>query len=396
MNNAKMTFRFNEQEREMPRQSMQEPVRRSNPPEILNSSAENVDYVRADADDEWLTYGHRPDREPDREIYRNADSVPVYQTIDQTEEWGDPFADYTSTGGIVLPPSYSNNHKNAPRRTSWWKVAGSVTGAIVTGGLFGGVVLSMFNQELTLPIPGANVPVQSAAIQDAGIPVMGSIEEEFLLPAEEEMLVNIALPQQTYHFLQYGVFSSAGGVELAQQELKESGIAAARDTVDEKRVYAGVSSDREQAKLLSSQLKATGVHLILHEVTLPSSAEVHFDGDVTALEHYLAQSAELVELLSSLSASRLSELSPSALSDEEVAELGEKHQLWTESAAAVRGKLPDSLAEGNIVLETSMNSAVEAVHEYHKKNAKTLLWEVQDEIMRFVLEEYKMMGQGTP
>jgi len=209
------------------------------------------------------------------------------------------------------------------------------------------------------------------------------------------MLVNIALPQQTYHFLQYGVFSSAGGVELAQQELKESGIAAARDTVDEKRVYAGVSSDREQAKLLSSQLKTTGVNLILHEVVLPASVQVHFDGDVTEIERYMAQSAELVGLLSSLSASRLSEVSPKDLSSEEVAELGEKHQLWTESAAAVRGKLPNAFAEGSTVMETAMNSAVEAALEYYKKNAKTLLWEVQDEVMSFILEEYKMMRSGV-
>lgn len=391
MNNAKMTFRFNEQDREMPRQSMQEPVRRSNPPEISNSFTGNVDYVRADVDDEWLTYGHRPDREPDRKIHENADSVPVYQAIDQPEDWGDPFSDYTSTGGMVLP-SYTSP---PPRRTSWWKVAGSLTGAIVTGGLFGAVVLAMFNQELTVPLPGANVPTQASAGEQRDIPVMGLIEEEPAAEEAEGMLVNIALPQQTYHFLQYGVFSSAGGVELAQQELKESGIAAARDTVDEKRVYAGVSSDREQAKLLSSQLKATGVNLILHEVVLPASVEVHFDGDVTEIERYMAQSAELVGLLSSLSASRLSEVLPKALSSEEVAELGEKHQLWTESAAAVRGKLPDAFAEGSTVMETAMNSAVEAALEYNKKNAKTLLWEVQDEVMSFILEEYKMMGSGV-
>lgn len=391
MNNAKMTFRFNEQDREMPRQSMQEPVRRSNPHEISNPSTGNVDYVRADADDEWLTYGHRPDREPDRKIYENADSVPVYQAIDQPEDWGDPFSDYTSTGGMVLP-SYASP---PPRRTSWWKVAGSLTGAIVTGGLFGAVVLAMFNQELTVPLPGANVPTQASAGEQRDIPVMGLIEEEPAAEEAEGMLVNIALPQQTYHFLQYGVFSSAGGVELAQQELKESGIAAARDTVDEKRVYAGVSSDREQAKLLSSQLKTTGVNLILHEVVLPASVQVHFDGDVTEIERYMAQSAELVGLLSSLSASRLSEVSPKDLSSEEVAELGEKHQLWTESAAAVRGKLSNAFAEGSTVMETAMNSAVEAALEYNKKNAKTLLWEVQDEVMSFILEEYKMMGSGV-
>lgn len=414
MNNAKMTFRFDDQGREtsqnrqisQDRQSTEEqqiPQERqvsverqsqqkrtlevvpTTPPSPSSSHTLEAEpeYSRkpVSEDDTGFVYNERSDRDPT-----------TYRAVELAEDWGDPFTDYTGTHGMVVP-SYGNH---APRRTSWWKVAGSLTGAIVTGALFGFVVLSMFNGEVTVPIPGISVPNQTAAGEAVtDIPVFGQIIEEDNAGSGNSVPVNIALPEQTYHFLQYGVFSTAEGVVLAQKELQESGIAAARDTVDEKRVYAGVSPDREQAKLLSSQLKTAGVNLILHEIALPTSAEVVFNGDVVSLERYFAQSAELIELLSSLSASRLVEVSPQMLSAEELGELGQSHQLWTESAAAVRGQEPETFAAEVSEMEKAMNSAVEAMAEYNKKGAKTLLWEVQDEIMSFILAEQKLVGSGS-
>ncbi|RCX19862.1 stage II sporulation protein B [Fontibacillus phaseoli] len=330
------------------------------------------------------------------DLYREEHGEPIppgqsYRPVEMTDDWGDPFTDYTGTGGTILP-SYTAVREH---RTSWWKVAGSLTGAIVTGALFGFVVLSMFNGEVTVPIPGISVPNQTSAGESVtDVPVLGPIIGLDDTESSAGMKVNIALPPQSYYFLQYGVFSTAEGVELAQKELQNSGIAAARDTIDEKRVYAGVSSDREQAKLLSSQLKTAGVHLILHELSLPSSAEIVFDGDVTLLERYFAESAELVGLLGSLSASRLVEATPQALAIEEIEDLRQKHQSWTESAAIVRGKQPEEFASGAGEMEKAMNSAVEAMAEYNKKQVKTLLWEVQDEVMSFILAEQKMVGTG--
>ncbi|MNI51105.1 hypothetical protein D3C73_1058130 [compost metagenome] len=273
-------------------------------------------------------------------------------------------------------------------------MAGSLTGAIVTGALFGFVVLSLFNQEVTIPIPGFSNPTeQSAEGVISDVPVLGTISELSSSPDErvEVAPVLIDLPAQTYHFLQYGVFSSAAGVELAQKELQDSGIAAARDDVDKKRVYAGVSTDREQAKLLSSQLKSVGVNLILHEITLPSTASVEYDGDKASLELYLAQSAELVKLLSSSSASLLVESEPAIQSPDEIKALRESHQLWTESAAIVRGHLTLTKESDANEMEKAVNSAVVAMGEYNKKGAKTLLWEVQNEMMRFIMAQQRML-----
>lgn len=407
MNKAKMTFRFDGQGRELG----------SVPP----AAAANE-------------YKQMPDHV--EELYpTQIQTSTSYHAMETMDQWGDPFTDHSGTGMTVFPQDewnngqynqalvesdpkagadwyddyqrvehsnedkeykddfYVENYRYHPRRTSWWKLGGSLTGAIVTGALFGFVVLSIFNKDLSFPIPGIGVPSQNQTGQSVDIPVLGKIDEGET--ADVPQTVNMALPEQTYYFLQYGVFSTAQGVQLAQEELQASGIAAARDTVDEKRVYAGVSPDREQAKLLSGGLKAVGVNLILHEITLPQVAQLEYSGNTQSLERYLSQSADLVSLLSSSSASLLSQLTTETQNMGEIQELGQRHQLWTESAAAIRGNLgPDSEKEMN-EMEKAMNSAVEAMAGYNKKEAKTLLWEVQNQMMRFILAEQKLVTVGN-
>ncbi|MCH1641623.1 SPOR domain-containing protein [Paenibacillus timonensis] len=371
----------------------------------------------------------------------NREARPRYRAVETVEEWGDPFTDHTGMGLTVFPggrdrdlrqetreavqadseigysmdvvpasddweemygkdpwqaewqeeapPTYTR-----PHRTSWWKVAGSLTGAIVTGALFGFVVLSLFNQDIKLPIPGIGEPKQADTGESASVPAMGDIEEG-TIPEENVPLISVALPEQSYYFLQYGVFSTAQGVQLAQEELQASGIAAARDTVDEKRVYAGVSTDREQSKLLSGQLKAAGVNLILHEISFPAAANVQFAGEREALEGFMAQSAELVDLLSTSSAALLTEADPQTQRHAELEQLGAKHQAWTESASAIRGKWSAAGAPLAGEMEKAINGAVEAMGEYQKSGAKTLLWEVQNEMMRFIMAEQSLVDAGV-
>lgn len=372
----------------------------------------------------------------------SREATPRYRAVETMEEWGDPFTDHTGMGLTVFPGGRDRDlrHEKSetvqtnreigystedvvpaaddweemyrkdpwetewqeeapptytrPHRTSWWKVAGSLTGAIVTGALFGFVVLSLFNQEIEFPIPGIGEPKQAETGEAASLPAMGDIEE-VSTPEENIPLISVALPEQTYYFLQYGVFSTAQGVQLAQEELQASGIAAARDTVDEKRVYAGVSTDREQSKLLSGQLKAAGVNLILHEISFPAAANVQFAGEREALEGFMAQSAELVNLLSTSSAALLTEAAPQPQRHAELEQLSAKHQAWTESASAIRGKWSAAGAPLAGEMEKAINGAVEAMGEYQKKGAKTLLWEVQNEMMRFIMSEQSLVDAGA-
>lgn len=367
MNKAKMTFRFDEHGPQ------------------AHSAQKAEDRQRLET---APASGHG--KPPGRSEQEPKDTPITYRAVETVDYWGDPFTDHTGTGIALLPEHAEpggGDYYFRKTRTSWWKVAGSLTGAIVTGALFGFVVLSMFDQEMTVPIPGISVPKQGAAGEAADIPVLGSVITEEQVP-----LVQVVLPSQSYHFLQYGVFSTAEGVALAQEQLRSAGIAAARDTLDEKRVYAGVSPDREEAKLLSGRLKTGGVHLILHEIALPESATMEYKGDAASLQQYLAQSADLAYMLSSSSAALLGEASPGRQSQEEIGRLRESHQLWTKSAADVRGKLTAAAEAEAKEMEKAMNSAVEAMEEFNEKGEQTMLWEVQNEVMRFILAEQKLVG----
>nr|WP_237690879.1 SPOR domain-containing protein [Paenibacillus caui] len=276
-----------------------------------------------------------------------------------------------------------------PSRSSGWKVFGSVTGAVVTGALFGLVVLSLFNKEVEFPIPGLSEIRQSAERAVDALPVTGEASED----ASDAPAVQLSLPEQSYYFLQYGVFSTPERVEQAQQELQDSGLAAAKDTLNDNRVYAGISPDREQAKLLSGQLKAEGVNLILHEAVIPTTAVVRYSNASDSLEAYAELSAELVKLLSETSASLLLEESPAADPDL-LASLKEKHVSFTQSAAAIRSGFTVSDSQLVQSMETEMNSAVEALQQFGKTKAKSHLWEVQNSIMRYILDEQQLFREN--
>lgn len=313
----------------------------------------------------------------------------IYQTVD----WGDPFVDHTDLGGGIYtattpelePKPTSSYYQYRSRSTNWWKLSGSIAGAILTGVLFGVVVLSVFNQEISLPIPTGGVPSQS----DPATSVT-TLEETSKIPP-----VGIELPDKTYYFLQYGVFSTAQGVQLAQEELQASGIAAARDTIDEKRVYAGVSSEREQAKLLGNELKTKGVNLIIHEVVFPQAAVVEFQGQAPLLESYIAESLTLADLLSTASADRLQQEKAKAQEQSEIAELQKVHQAWITAASEIQGKFSVKQNEVATTMEKAMNSAVEAMSEFNKSGAKTLLWEVQNELMKFIMAQRQLLGHTS-
>lgn len=381
MNKARMTFRFDEKETGRP-ESRDE----------YASPAMDVDHTAKQK--------------------TGADETPPTSSLVldlPLETWGEPFQSQSQLSLPVIPETKDKIYAYAdadtaweetkvssddvyyisPRRPSRWKLAGSITAAVVTGTLFGFVVLSLFNKDVSLSIPGLTA-VKGSGSQTA-VSVFGSQDNEedqdAAVPA-----VKVMIPDQAYYFLQYGVFSTSQGVKQAQEELQKSGIAAARDTLDNKRVYAGVSPEREQAKMLSSQLKSDGVNLIVHEILYPASAEMHYGGDIGTLDQYLEDSTDLVKLLSMTSASLLDNKDSKKQSAEEVANLKEKHRAWTENSLAVQRGLTADAKEVSAGMGKLMNTAVKALDEYNNNGSKTHLWEVQTAMMEYILLQKKLLG----
>lgn len=315
-----------------------------------------------------------------QEEYRYSGQYPELTPANEPEDIGD-----ISYSGVSYGGSYQSR-----RPTHWWKFALSIAGALGTGLLLGYAALSFISgvNDSGSGTGGTNTPsVQTGAgtaVQpvagDTGLPVTGAGSGAGRIP--------VAVAEQNYYLLQYGVFSTAAGARQAKQELLAAGLAAGSDPEGGNRVYAGVSPDREQAKLLSSGLKNQGIELYVREVTLPAAQQAEFSGSSEAVNRYFAASGNLLKELSSLSASLLSGTGGTA----DTAAVSDLHMQWTE---AVKSLEPGLTAEGQNLctgLEKSMSQGIAALNEYSKNQAQGLLWEVQESMMSFLAGQKSLLS----
>ncbi|OAB46669.1 SPOR domain-containing protein [Paenibacillus glacialis] len=380
MNKGRMTFRFDVGERHLEQTKGSSKVEKSMESVVGSESIDesgDISYPRLTVVPEPIDGWGDPfsKNEAWEELMTNR-----YQRVTPLEDTFDDFRDNVGLNeGIIGPDDEHNYAEYRPRRpTPMWKVVGTVTAAVVTGALFGFVVLSFFDVG-SIFSTGSE---KSAVIES--IPVSNNI------PVETEgqiAAVAVTIEPQTYYMLQYGVFSNAERVETAKQELQKIGLAAGDDPDLGYRVYAGISTDREQAKLLSNQLKTQGVELYVREITLPSANELTFSGDAESLKSYFAVSTDLISSLSTHSASLLGMERPIPLSNSEMAVLTELHRVWTGSIKTLQAGLsPEVVAIGK-KMEQTMNSALSSVTEYNRNTSKGHLWEIQSYMMEY------MMGQ---
>lgn len=280
-----------------------------------------------------------------------------------------------------------------PRRPgSVWKLAGSVTAAVLTGLLFGSIVLNIFSGGSVEEgiQPGRPDTLEGASgLPDS--PITGAETTEKSAPVAAGSGIAVTIPEQTYYMLQYGVFSSAERAEQAKSELNEAGLAAFNDTSGENRVYAGVSSDREQAKLLSGQLKNEGVELYVREVMVPGAQSALFAGDGALLDIFFEASSGLAEQLSSLSASMLGKEQPEAVSESVMKNLTALHLQWTKAIKLIYPGLGPEAEMALKNMENSMNNSVTALAEYNKNRSKGHLWEIQAGIMDYIMSQRKLV-----
>ncbi|OZB91138.1 SPOR domain-containing protein [Paenibacillus sp. XY044] len=332
-------------------------------PHEHESDADGPDSRVPDSPDTW-------DSDSAYERYTDREGYDVYDDMDNGP------AD-ARTGPVIEEYSYRPH-----RPGSLWKVIGTVTGAIVTGALFGLVVLSFFKDGSAGMDQSGNQGNQGAVST-----TVQAADDQASVPA-----VAVEVGPQTYYMLQYGVFSTADRVQQAKDELERYGIAAGNDPDEENRVYAGMSTDREQAKLLSNQLKVQGVELYVREVDLPAATSLHFNGDAKAVNQYFQVSADLVALLSQTSASLLGKDIPQKIGAEDMSRLTDLHQQWTEAAKPFQAGLGADQQEMGKQLEQAMNSSLSSVEEYNKNTAKGHLWEIQSRMMEFIMLQKQLVA----
>lgn len=287
-------------------------------------------------------------------------------------------------------PSEEYTYYRPRTPASFWKMIVSVSAAVITGLLFGYMLLSMFDGENK----GENPAAEQLGNQNAGNPVMDDssrgVESE-LNPAVTEAPIHI--PGQLFYMLQYGVFSTSERASQAIAELERAGIAASGDLDQENRVFAGISPDREQAKLLSHQLMAEGVELYVKEITLPGLESATFAGEGQTLKHYFTVSGQLTSELSKLSASLLEMPEAQTVSSENMNTITNLHQQWIQAWPLLSAGLGPESEIVLQVMEQSMNSSITALFEYNKNQSKGHLWEIQTGMMNYVMGQKKLLEE---
>lgn len=371
MANGRMTFRFDTEKDK----SRQEPAD-YRPGRGLETAG---DYLNREVQPEEELLLHTwPDRGP---------------VVDMEEVHDDRGQYYAESHNLSREPSYSEGGYGGTyhtRRPSyWWKFALSVAGALATGVLLGYAALSMIHGGAAAGGNGADKVQQAATgvqpvAPDTGLPVAGTDGA-----AAGQVPVDIAA--QSYYLLQYGVFSTPDGADQARQELLGAGLAAGLDPEGGNRVYAGMSPDREQAKLLSSGLKSEGIELYVRELVLPGAGKASYAGQAEAVNSYFTASGQLLNELSGVSAALLSG-SGQAAGSPSVSDL---HMQWTE---AVKALAPGLTPEGQSLctdLQKAMNRGIAALNEYDKNKAQGLLWEVQESMMNFLAGQRSLLSMLT-
>ncbi|WP_336101640.1 hypothetical protein [Paenibacillus phytohabitans] len=352
-----------------------------------------------DSDGEYDTgqYSYLPDSSTRTipvyaEVYRDDDNAPPGEHYplfeDERGAEQERFGQF-STHGNLYGGSY---HTRRP--SYWWKFALSVAGALGTGILLGYAALSFISGGGTGTGNGSgSSAVQTGIVQSqndtgggaeadiTGVPVEGTGEAV-------AVHVPVQIAAQSYYLLQYGVFSTPAGAAQAQQELLAAGLAAGLDPADGNRVYAGMSPEREQAKLLSSGLKNQGIELYVREVALPAVDQVSYNGTAEAVDSYFAVSSQLLSELSGLSASLLSGMA----SGTDSSAVSDLHMQWTETVKQLESGLSPEGKSIATVLEKSMSRGISALNEYGKNKAEGLLWEVQEAMMSFLTGQKSLLS----
>lgn len=400
MNNGRMTFRFDVNKDE-PKPKPKVVERWSNGG--LGTAEEYAEGLRQEVGPAQQTWLYEPDFRSTHEA-PPEDSYDYYSgTADpRQEEWDQQDKDFRYTQQSYLlsdmvsdsrdklenvsSSSYGGSY-HTRRPSYWWKLALSVTGAIGTGVLLGYAALSFFyggNMDSSSGNGRADMAATSVQsnVGTSGLPGAGTENA-----GKNKIPVQVAA--QSYYLLQYGVFSTPAGAEQARQELLTAGLAAGMDPADGNRVYAGMSSDREQAKLLSSGLKNQGIELYVREVALPGAEQLVYTGNAEEVKNYFSVSGQLLSELSSQSASLLSAGQTSTTANTPA--MSDLHLQWSEAVKVLEQGVSPEAKSICAALEKSMSQGISAWSEYNKNKAQGLLWEVQESMLSFLTSQKQLL-----
>lgn len=385
---------------------------------------------------EWLPVERQTFRSPARDV-RERESKPVRGSggMPLQDEWDyrmhdaglrdDRYADrhdpYEHRDRRDFePPSHPDLSVTGPRyvrhsSTPWMKIAATVVGAIITGGLLGLLVLSLFSGqslgELTKFGAGGGTAKETAATTDknaAAAPAAASADSKTAVGAKDAgkdaalgaaasaNTIAVSIPAKSYVFLQNGGFANEQGAATAQAELRKSGFAGVTEAADKYYVYAGVAGTKEDAQALSDQLKAKKFDVYLKTVTIPAASRIVWNGKADAVQAYIAQSDKLAQMINALTLLKLEGGQTTPLEEATYQSLASAHQAWSQTiAAATEGASAEAKAQLQ-KMNNALDTAKLSIDEYKKNRSVAMLWQAQSNVMNYIVAEKKLLQVVTP
>lgn len=285
-------------------------------------------------------------------------------------------------------------YRKKARPSSWLAMSVSLAGAIVTGVILGVFILSMFRGEAP-PDAGQPGPVSGDALageETAVDPGVSGLDGALAGDGMQPLALN--LPEQTYYFVQFGVFAGREGADAALEQLKAKGLAGAVLSGERHAVFAAAAASRDDALLLSHHLQSEQLEVFIKPFVLPAVGTLLWQSSGVSGEQlaaYAADSRLLAGLVLSVTALGVNEAAASSLAGDALAELKGQHQQWLEQANALAGAAPADKAQLLEQMNTAMNSAVANLEQYEKKPDHTYLWQAQAQAAQALIAQQRLL-----
>lgn len=294
---------------------------------------------------------------------------------------------------------------------SWFKIISSVAGAVVTGVVFGFLVLSMFSGDSShdkAKTPSDTVAATSgknsgeAAGQAGKQPEpaakagdksgnAAAVETIAKANAVAGSAIAVNLPAISYTFLQGGVFSSAQSAEAAASDFRKKGFAAVSEAGDKYPVFVGMALSRDDASKLSQAFQQKKLDVLLKTYDLPALSKIQWNGKQSdVFQNYIAQGDKLAQLILAQTIAHANDAKPGALDEKAYQAVKTAHQSWSATASAVNEGMAETGKASASKMNSALNSAVDSLEEYKKNPSSAVLWQAQSALMQYVVAEKEL------
>lgn len=422
VNKARMTFRFNDRDRE-PREKSE---RREQHTEWENKELTKVIPIRTE---EYRVVEEQPEQVSGIENeQKRADVKPLNDFTADFGGWHSSFDTNTYRIEETIPSSermkvdlesgYVEQERKLGRGqtreyrayktkdsvyyggSSWMKITASVAGAVVTGIAFGFLVLSMFSGDGTdsgrvQPVDGTTVPQQQG---EARLQAGQSNEVEASSAAANESVTDMAvnLTARTYTFVQGGVFSSSQSADSAIADFRKKGLAAVSDAGEKYPVYVGMALNRDEALGLTREFQQRQLEVMIKPFEIPAVAKIKWNGNQNHLfQSYMSQGDKLVQQIAAQTIVHLGKENPTALDQKALQAIKATHQSWSGTASAVSDGLGEVGRAALPRMNSALNTAVVSLEEYNKNPSQALLWEAQTALMQYLVAEKELLKSAS-